>query len=73
MRILLALAAVFALTGAASAESYADPTKLLAALYEGYSPAHEYPDEEGWYDNFGDAEGSDESVFSIAGVIGAAH
>jgi hypothetical protein len=37
------------------------------------SPDSGHPDEEGWYFNFGDAEGSDESVFTVAGVIGAAH
>jgi len=37
------------------------------------SPGHEEVNEEGWYYNFGAAEGTDESVFSIAGVIGAAH
>ena len=46
MRILLAAAAMFALIGAASAETYTDPARLLAALYEGYSPAHEYPDQD---------------------------
>jgi len=34
-------------------------------------PSREFPDEEGWYFNFGDAEGTTEQAFAISSIIAA--
>lgn len=45
--LVFATAALFATTTLASAaEPYADPVALLTALYEGYAPTHEFPDQD---------------------------